>query len=222
MAIISITPRATLDRDISALLTELLRLGDAVDRAIDRALIALAGHDQFLAREVIDADKSINRKRYKIEEDCLILIATQQPAAGDLRRIIAAMHVAGELERMADHAAGIATIVLQLAVMPALPLIHDLHQMAEATRRMLRSALNAFVLDNLELAQRAYDMDDEIDDYHQQIVRTALTYMMEDRRVVNALTYLLWVAHNLERIGDRCTNLSERTNLAHRKSIDRA
>lgn len=218
MAEITTTPRAALDRDISALMTELLRLGDAVDRAIDRALIALAGHDQPLAREVIEADKSINRKRYKIEEDCLIVIATQQPAASDLRRIIAAMHVAGELERMADHAAGIATIVLQLAATPTLPLMHDLHQMAEATRRMLRSALNAFILDNLELARRAYDMDDEIDAYHQQIVRTALTYMMEDRSLVNPLTYLLWVAHNLERIGDRCTNLSERTNLAHGKS----
>jgi phosphate transport system protein len=218
MAATSTTPRAALDRDISALMTELLRLGDAVDRAIDRSIAALAGHDQPLAREVIDADQSINRKRYKIEEDCLIVFATQQPAAGDLRRIIAAMHVAGELERMADHAAGIATIVLQLAATAGLPLVHDLQQMAEATRRMLRSALNAFVLDNLELAQRAYDMDDEIDAYHQQIVRTALTYMMEDRSLVNPLTYLLWVAHNLERIGDRCTNLSERTNLAHGKS----
>jgi len=203
--------RPALDRGIEAIHTDLLRLGDIVDRAIDRSIEALSVYDPHLAQAVIDEDQVINRKRYAIEENCLNLIATQQPMARDLRGIIADMHVAGELERMADHARGIAVITRQLAGAPTLPALTTLQRMAQATRQMLRSSLNAFVLGNVEQAERNCQLDDVIDDYHQQVVRTLLTYMLENRSVIGEATYLIWVSHNLERIGDRCVNLNQRT-----------
>ena len=208
--------RTQLDRDIDALQVELLRMGDKVDRAIDRAVQALSTHDMRLARMVIDDDSPINSQRYAIENDCLTTIATQQLAAGDLRRIIAAMHIAGELERIADHAKGIAHIVLQLDGARDLRELRDIERMSQATRQMLRSGLNAFVLNNVEQAERTCLLDDDIDHYHQQIVRTLLTYMLEDRDLISDATHLIWVSHNLERIGDRVVNLCQRTDLTRR------
>ncbi len=107
------TPRTKLDREWDAIRTDLFRLGDRVDAAIDRAITALLNHDKHLARNVVEADQAINARRYQLEDACLTIIARHQPVAGDLRRVIATMHVAGELERMGDLAKGIGSIVLR-------------------------------------------------------------------------------------------------------------
>lgn len=203
-------PRIELDREWDAIRTDLFRLGDRVDTAIDRAITALITHDQHLARNVVEADQSINARRYQLEDACLTTIVRQQPVASDLRRIIAAMHVAGELERMADHAEGIANIVLKLNAATHLPL-NNFDRMAQAVRPMLRCCLYAFAYDDIEQADRVTVMDDKIDHYYQQNIRTLLTYMLEDADVIPEATYLLWVSHNLERIGDRCVNIGQRT-----------
>jgi phosphate transport system protein len=203
-------PRLGLDRDLTAIRDDLLRLGNRIDTAIDQAITALLNHDRGLARTVISADQMINRRRYELEEACLVTIARQQPVATDLRRLIATMHAAGELERIGDHAEGIARIVLKLNAATQLPL-GNFERMAEAVRRMLRSSLYAFAYDDLQQADRLPVLDDKIDEYYQQNIRNLLTYMLEDSTVVAEATYLLWVSHNLERIGDRCVNLSERT-----------
>jgi phosphate transport system protein len=203
-------PRLELDRELTGVRDDLLRLGNRIDTAIDQALAALLNHDRSLARAVIETDELINRRRYQLEEACLVTIARQQPVAIDLRRLIATMHAAGELERMGDHAAGIAHIVLKLNAATQLPL-SNFERMAEAVRRMLRSSLYAFAYDDLQQADRIPVLDDKIDEYYQQNIRNLLTYMLEDNTVVAEATYLLWVSHNLERIGDRCVNLSERT-----------
>jgi len=203
-------PRIELDRDWEAIRTDLFRLGDRVDTGIDRAITALIHRDKRLAREVMEADQMINDRRYQLEDACLTTMARQQPVASDLRRLIAAMHVAGELERMGDLAKGIANIVLKLDAGTRLPL-NNLERMAQAVRPMLRSCLYAFAYEDIELADRVAVMDDKIDQFYQQNLRTLLTYMLEDRDVVKDATYLLWVSHNLERIGDRCVNVSGRT-----------
>ena len=203
-------PRAELDRELETIRADLLRLGDRIDTAIDRAMIALLQHDRPLAREVLATDQIINTRRYRLEDDCLTAIARHQPVARDLRRLIATMLVAGELERMGDHAKGICNIVLRLPAETRLPLA-NFERMAQAVRQMLRCSLYAFAYDDLQQADRAAVMDDKIDQYYQQNIRTLLTYMLEDRDVVEDATYLLWVSHNLERIGDRCVNVSERT-----------
>ncbi len=203
-------PRLELDRELTIIRDDLLRLGNRIDTAIDQATTALLNHDRDLARAVISADQIINLRRYQLEEACLVTIARQQPVAIDLRRLIATMHAAGELERMGDLAEGVAHIVLKLDAAPQLPL-SNFERMAEAVRRMLRSSLYALAYDDLQQADRIPVLDDKIDEYYQQNMRNLLTYMLEDNTVIAEATYLLWVSHNLERIGDRCVNLSERT-----------
>jgi phosphate transport system protein len=207
---LSPTPRIELDRDWEAIRTDLFRLGDRVDTAIDRAIRALVHQDKHLAQNVVEADRTINTRRYQLEDACLTTMVRQQPVASDLRRLIAAMHVAGELERMADLAEGIANIVLKFDGATQLPL-SNFERMAEAVRRMLRSSLYAFAYNDTQQADRIPILDDKIDEYYQQNIRNLLTYMLEDSTVVAEATYLLWVSHNLERIGDRCVNLSKRT-----------
>jgi len=203
-------PRAELDRGLTAIRTDLMRLGDRIDTAIDRALLALLNADRSLAREVQETDQLINARRYQLEDACLTAIVRHQPVATDLRRLIATMHIAGELERMGDLAKGIANIVLMLNGQTHLPLA-NFDRMAQAVRRMLRSCLYAFAYDDIEQADRVVVLDDKIDQFYQQNMRTLLTYMLEDANVIPEATYLLWVSHNLERVGDRCVNISRRT-----------
>ena len=203
-------PHTELDRKLTIIRDDLLRLGNRIDTAIDQAITALLNHDRGLASAVIESDELINQRRYQLEEACLVTIALQQPVATDLRRLIATMHAAGELERMGDHAAGIANIVLKLDAAAQLPL-SNFERMAEAVRRMLRSSLYAFAYDDVQQASRLPILDDKIDEFYQQNMRNLLTYMLEDSTVVAEATYLLWVSHNLERLGDRSVNLSERT-----------
>jgi phosphate transport system protein len=148
--------------------------------------------------------------RYDIEEQCLTVIATQQPVAGDLRMIIASMHVAVEMERMGDHAEGIANLVIRMADQPLLKPLIDIPRMADIACDMLRRSLDAFLSHDAEAARQAAKRDSEIDNLYDQVMREVLTYMIQDPTTINRGTYLLWVAHNLERIGDRVTNISER------------
>jgi phosphate transport system protein len=202
--------RGTLDRDLTQLQDNVLRLGSMVEQAIQRAITALKRRDVELARQIIVDDDEINSLRYAIEEQSLATIATQQPVASDLRTIVAAMHIAGEMERMADHAEGIAHLVIRMADEPLLKPLIDLPRMADLACDMLRASLDAFVARDPEAARAIVPRDDEIDQLYDQIFRELLTYMLEDPRNINRATFLLWVAHNIERIGDRITNVSER------------
>lgn len=206
----TISPRGTLDRELARLRDELLRLGSLVDSAIERALRALQTRDLALARQILQDDQAINDLRYKIEEDCLTLIATQQPAAVDLRTTVAILNIIIDLERMADHAAGIAEIVIRMGTEPLLKPLIDIPRMAQIDREMLRRSLDAFIAHDPDLAREVAQRDDEVDHLYNQIFRELLTFMIEDPKTITRATYLLWIAHNLERIGDRVTNISER------------
>ncbi len=203
--------RSALDREQSAIKDDILRMGSMVESAIDRSVAALKQRDGALAQQIVDDDKKINDMRFKIEEACVTLIATQQPAASDLRAAIGATHIAVELERMADHATGIAKITLRMLDQPLLKPLIDVPIMANVVKGMTHDALDAFVKGDAELAQQVAKRDDEADQLYQQIFRELLTYMLEDPKNISRATFLLWVAHNLERIGDRATNLCERT-----------
>ena len=202
--------RSTLERELEEVRSDILRMGSQVESAIERSVQALKERDADLAQKVIDDDEEINCLRYTIEEKCLQLIATQQPAAGDLRTIIASTHIAVELERMADHAEGTAEIVKRMYDEPLLKPLIDLPLMARVAKEMTHAALDAFVAHDADAAQQVAARDDEIDAMYQQVFRELLTYMLEDPRNISRATYLLWVAHNLERIGDRVTNVCER------------
>ena len=203
--------RSALDREENRVKSDLLRLGSMVESAIDRSIVALKQHDGSLAQQIIDDDKLINDLRYRVEDECLTVIATQQPAAHDLRIIVAATHVAVELERMADHAAGIASITLRMLDQPLLKPLIDMPIMATIVKEMTRAGLDSFMNSDVALARKTIARDDEVDQMYQQIFRELLTYMLEEPKNISRATFLLWVAHNLERIGDRATNLCERT-----------
>jgi phosphate transport system protein len=203
-------PRSALQRDLERIRSDILRMGSQVESAIERSVQALKERDTQLAQQVINDDAAINELRYTIEEECLQLIATQQPAASDLRMTIAAAHIAVELERMADHAEGTAEIVKRMYGEPLLKRLIDLPLMAQIANEMIHAALDAFVAHDANAAERVAVRDDEIDALYHQVFRELLTYMLEDPRNISRATYLLWVAHNLERIGDRVTNVCER------------
>jgi phosphate transport system protein len=202
--------RATLDRELQAIQDNILRLANRLDEAISQSMKSLVDRDQALAEEIIANDREINQLRYDIEQHCLKVTATQQPTAGDLRNILGAMIIVNEMERMADHAAGIAKIVVKIGDEPPLKPLIDLPRMAETAREMLSGALKAYRDQDEDLAHAIAAKDDQIDSLYTQIFRELLTYMLEDPKTTNRALHLIFVAHNLERIADRVTNIVER------------
>jgi phosphate transport system protein len=203
-------PRTDFDRDLRMLQDDILMLGSMVEKAIARALDALKTRDLDASQDVIREDDIIDRKRFEIEERCIDLIATQQPLAGDLRILITVLHLSVELERMGDYAEGIAKISLMMGNEPPLKPLIDIPRMAEKSMDMLRRSLDAFVNRDVIAAMAVSNDDDEIDGLYEQVYRELLTYMMDDTAAIQRATYLLWVAHDLERIADRTTNIAER------------
>ena len=203
-------PRATLDQETKAINDDLLRMQKLVDRSIVRSLDSLVRRDQIVAQQVVDEDVEVNDLRFKIEEACLSLIATQQPAASDLRSVIAAMHMVVEMERMADHATGIAKTVIMMGDEPLLKPLIDIPKMAELAREMLRESLVAYKGRNAEKARKVAARDDEMDGLYRAIFEELVEIMSRTPGSATRATYLLWCAHNLERIGDRVTNIAER------------
>jgi phosphate transport system protein len=189
---------------------ELAGMGELVVAAIERSVQALKHADKAEAERIIAADEAINCKRWQIENQCIQLFATQQPVAGDLREIVSFMDLVTNLERMADHAKGIAKIVVMHDQTPLLKPLIDIPRMAEKAGEMIRKSLNAFITQDVAAARAIMAMDDEIDALYEQIFRELLTYMMEDPRTITRAVYLIWVSHNLERIADRVTNICER------------
>lgn len=187
-----------------------LTLGSMVEKAIGRAVDSLRNQDTVLAQKVVDEDESINKMRWQLEENAILLMATQAPMAGDLRRIAAVMHIVTELERMADHAEGIAVLTLRTADEPLLKPLVDIPRMADVARELLLDALDAFIENDAERARQIARRDDEVDRLYEQVYRELLTYMISDPRTITRATHLLWVAHNVERIADRVTNICER------------
>ncbi len=202
--------RRLLDQELQEIRERLLELEQMVSSAIDRAVEALRAQDVAAAQRIVEEDQLINNLRYEIESLCVAIIATQQPVASDLRTVIAVTHIAVELERMADHAAGIATLVTRMADEPLLKPLIDIPRMARVTQEMLRASIRAFMDNDLEVARRVIERDDEVDQLYAQVFRELLTYMLQNPRNIKRATYLLWIAHGLERIGDRITNVGER------------
>ncbi len=197
-------------RELQAVQSSMLVMASMVEKAIQRSVNALKTRDMNLAQEVVDDDFKINQQRFGIEEQCLLIITTQQPVASDLRIIAAVLNIITDLERMGDHAEGIAKIAIIIGDEPPLKPLVDVPRMEELSRSMLRRSMDAFVARDAEAAKAIGAEDDTIDNLYEQIYRELLTFMMADPGTINRATHLLWVAHNLERIADRVTNICER------------
>lgn len=204
------TTRATLEKHLTEVQSDLLVMGSMVGKAIMRSVEALKARDLSAAQKVIEDDILVNQKRFDIEEKCVRLLATQQPMAGDLRTLVAVLNIIIELERIGDHAEGIAKITLMIGDEPSLKPLIDIPSMAEKATEMMDQSLEAFVNRDDGLAQRVIHRDDEVDDLYNQVFRELISFMVADPRSITRATRLLWVAHNLERIADRVTNICER------------
>ena len=203
--------RMRYEQALTDLQKDVLVLGSMADRAIDRSIEALRTIDHDAAHAIIRDDLAINEKRFAIETAAIRLIATQQPMARDLRTIVAVLHIIVELERMGDYAEGIAKIALMHGSQPLLKPLIDLPHMARMARSMLQRSLQAFIQHDVESAKAIAAEDDAIDQIYERVYRELLDFMIQDPSTIDRATWLLWVAHNLERIADRVTNICERT-----------
>jgi len=203
-------PRESYQRNLRELQDEVLVMGNMIGEALKRSMQALKGRDLDLAKLVISEDQNVNKKRFEIEEKALDIISCQAPMASDLRILLAILFIVTDLERMGDHAAGNAKIALMIGNEPPLKPLIDLPRMNEKTIDMLHRSLNAFIVHDAEAARKIVPEDDEIDNLYDQVFRELLTFMMEDPRTITRATRLMWVGHNLERTGDRVTNICER------------
>lgn len=202
--------RVHFDLMLRELQDDTLVLGSMVDSAIAEAVESLKRRDIKEAERLIAEDSLIDKKRFEIENRVITLIATQQPTAGDLRVVAAILHIITDLERMGDHAEGIAKISLMIGDKPLPKPLIDIPRMSEHARSMLRRTLDAFVNRDSETAKAIAAEDDLIDGLYDQVYRELLTVMIQDPSTITIATYLLWAAHNLERIADRITNICER------------
>ncbi|MCB0208294.1 MAG: phosphate signaling complex protein PhoU [Anaerolineae bacterium] len=197
-------------RSLNRLQDEVLILGSMVEGGIKDAIHILHNRDVEGSRRIIEWDKRVNEKRFAIESSALTMIATQQPAAGDLRIIAAILEIITDLERVGDYAKGIAKINLLIGEERLVKPIDDFTTMAGAVCQMLHDALDAFVYRDVEAAKAIAGRDDAVDEQYNQIFKDLLKLIITDTRVTDQATYLLWAAHNLERTGDRVVNICER------------
>ena len=202
--------RASFDIHLHHLLDDLLQLGGMVEKAIATSLQALKDRDLKTAERVIKEDDFVDSKRWELEDRCLALIATQQPMAVDLRVLVTILHISVELERMGDYAEGISKISLMMGDEPPLKPLIDIPLMAEKAGNMVNRSLDALVRRDTAAAIDVCNKDDEVDALYERVFRDLLDLMIKDPANVQRATYLLWVAHDLERIADRATNIAER------------
>ena len=203
-------PREDFDLKLNQLQSEVETLAQIVGKSINRAVDALKRRDLVASQEVINDDDYIDQKRFEIEERCADMIATQQPMAGDLRAIIALLHIVVELERMGDYAEGIAKISISMGEDPPLKPLIDIPRMAEKATTMLNDSIDSLLNRDMVKANAVCLADDEVDELYNQVYRELILFMVQDPETIQKATYLLWVAHDLERIADRATNIAER------------
>ena len=214
--------RPNLATGLDRLTDDLLGLGSMVEKALVKALDALKGRDLEASAQVIREDDWIDEACTALEESTIELIASHQPVARDLRRLIATLHIAEELERMGDYAEGIAKISLMMGEEPPLKPLIDIPLMAEKATDMLRRSLDSLVNGDTAEARDVCDSDDEVDDLYDQVYQDLLAYMVADPGTIQRATYLLWIAHDLERVADRATNIAERVLYLETGQLDGA
>jgi phosphate transport system protein len=218
--------RKTFETELQQVKDNVLMLGSMAEQAILDSVEALKKRDIQASGKILEFDRQINKKRFEIENQLMVLIATQQPMAHDLRLLASTMEIISELERMGDYAKGIANINIRMGDAPLLKPLIDIPRMANKGVDMLHRALTAFTNEDVEAARAIPVEDDEVDALYNQVYRELMTFVIQDPTTIERANWLLWVAHNLERVADRVTNICERTifiatgDMAEIKSTD--
>ncbi len=204
-------PREILDQTYQNVQEEVLSLGNMVEQATQGAITALLTRDLQASRRIHLGDQAINEKRFAIENAILVLIATKQPMAHDLRLLASMLEIITELERMGDYAKGIARFSLNIGERPIPAVGEDFTQMADLALNMLHDALVSFISEDAEYASAIPAQDDRVDEYYNRLYHKIVVEMINDTGSIDCGTYLLGVAHNLERLADRAVNICEHT-----------
>jgi phosphate transport system protein len=202
--------RARFDEQLSRLTQDVLRLGSLAREAVRRGVEALVSGDAELAREVVASDEAINTLRLEVEQECSFLLATEQPVAGDMRVIVSALVVSSDLERIGDHGKKIAQAYLRMLENPRPIPMMNIERMAAMALAMVDRALAVYVSQDIDEARAICNADDGVDAFYKQTFNVILSYMIENARLIGPGTHLLQVAHELERVADRSTNVAER------------
>jgi phosphate transport system protein len=197
------------DRDLEELKKKLIRMASLAETMIDKAIGELVSHDERLAEKVPEYEKELNRLQIAIDDQALTLLATQCPVATDLRFIVAATKINGELERIGDLVINITENVHVLAQHPPLKPLIDIPRMADLARQMVRDSLDAFIRGDALQAQSVIMADDQVDALKDQVLRELLTYMIADPHTIERSLALILISRHLERIGDHATNIAE-------------
>jgi phosphate transport system protein len=203
-------PRELFHKELSQLQDEVLVMGSMAEKAVLESIEALRDGDHRWSQKIIEHDNAINTKRFEIEEKTIFVIASQQPMATDLRSLVSILYIVTDLERIADHAEGIARINLMLEDEPLPRRLGYIPSMADRAVTMLRDTLKSYIDHDVDLARRVCDADDEVDRLQDSVYDESTRAMIADPATIQRNTYLLWTSHNLERIADRCTNIAER------------
>ena len=196
--------------ELRQLQDDVLTLGSMTEKAILDAMESLRDGDVEWSRRIIADDAKINRKRFEIEERTIAVVATQQPMATDLRALVSVLYIITDLERIADHAEGVARINTMMEPEPLPRKLGYIPAMADRAVAMLRDSLKAYIDLDVDAARQICHADDEVDRLQDSVYEEAFRAMVADPSTIQRNTYLLWTAHNLERIADRCTNICER------------
>ncbi|MBS0432773.1 MAG: phosphate signaling complex protein PhoU [Proteobacteria bacterium] len=197
------------DEELKRLTGEITRMGELAVAQLESAMDALGKRDSRAAQRVVDNDDALDAHEREISQDVLRLLALRQPMARDLREILAALRIAADIERIGDYAGNVAKRSMVLNMSAPVPLAGGLAALATLAGELVREVMRAYAARDAELAHAVRERDAELDALYTGLFRELLTYMMEDARSITACTHLLFIAKNIERIGDHATNIAE-------------
>lgn len=211
------------DEELNRMTGEIAQMGGFVEEQIMASVNALVRRDSDKAQEVIAKDKRIDALEDEVEQMALRLLALRQPLAADLRLVTTAVKIAADLERMGDYAANVAKRALALNKLDPVRPLNSVPRIAELVQGMVKDVLDAFVERDVEKALAVWRRDEDVDAYYNSLFRELLTYMMEDPHHITPCIHMLFIAKNLERIGDHATNIAEQVNfLVRGKPVEEA
>ena len=197
------------DEQLDRLTNMIARMGGVAEGQIAGAIQAVIKRDADLAANVVETDHKVDAMEREIDEQAIALLALRQPMASDLRTVVSALRIAGDVERIADYASNVAKRAIALAQMAPVRPVFQVPRMGTVARDMVREVLDAYMTRNVDKAITVWNRDEELDEMYSSLFRELLTYMMEDARNITASTHLLFIAKNIERIGDHVTNIAE-------------
>jgi phosphate transport system protein len=197
------------DEELKRLSTAIARMGGLAETQLASAIQAIVRRDAELAASVVEGDVKVDEMEQEIDTLAVKLLALRQPMAIDLRQIIGSLRIAADIERIADYAANVAKRAIALSQISPLRPIHAIPRMGRVVQEMIKDVLDAYVSRDVPKAVAVWNRDEELDEMYSSLFRELLTYMMEDPRNITGSTHLLFIAKNIERIGDHATNIAE-------------